>query len=158
MNRILCIILLFLSGCTPSPPENSEVKAWFDLNYESLEKLASLGLEYKSLRRAEIIFKDEKNYYGQPSEAALKAEKEVFEIVATLKVDFVAYWRYGMDDFNRLRSMTIPYYRWGLGLGGYSKGIVYFPDYTKESMPSTEYSTYIYLNKEGWFIDASDTR
>ena len=158
MNRALCVILILLSGCSPAPPENTEIQVWFEKNYDSLAELAVLGIEHKALRRAEPELKDYTNYYGQPTEADLKAEKKVFDIVQQLKVDFVAYWRNGLEDNEVLHSMTIPYYRWGLALGGYSKGVVYFPDYTPKTKPSSEYNAYIYLNKAGWFINVSDTR
>lgn len=158
MKRVLCVILLLLSGCSPAPPENSEIQRWFEANNESLAKLAVLGSEHKALRRAEPALKEYTNYYGQPTEADLKAEEKVFDIVRQLEIDFVAYWRNGLENNEVLHSMTIPYYRWGLGLGGYSKGIVYFPNYTAPQKPSSEYNTYIYLNKPGWFINVSDTR
>lgn len=158
MKQALCVILIILSGCSPAPPENAEIQEWFDKNYESLAELAKLGIEHKALRRAEPKLKEYTDYYGQPSEADLKAEEKVFGIVEQLNIDFVAYWRNGLDNNDILHSMAIPYYRWGLALGGYSKGVVYFPNYTANTKPSNEYHTYIYLNKTGWFINVSDTR
>ncbi len=158
MKQALCVILVLLSGCSPAPPDNSEIQSWFETNFDSLAKLAKLGMEHKALRRAEPKLKEFTNYYGQPTEADLKAEAQVFAIVEFLKVDFVAYWRNGLENNEVLHSMTVPYYRWGLSLGGYSKGLVYFPNYAEDTKPSTDYSTYIYLNKPGWFINVSDTR
>jgi len=158
MKQALCVIIVFLAGCSPTPPENKEIQSWFEDQYVSLVELAELGVKHKSLRRAEPSLKEYANYYGQPSEADLRAEAKVFEIVEKLKIDFVAYWRNGLEDNGVLHSMSVPYYRWGLALGGYSKGIVYFPEYTSEAKSPSGYSTYIYLNKQGWFIDVSDTR
>ena len=158
MKKTLCAIIVFLVGCSPSPPENEEIQSWFENQYSSLIELAELGIKYKALRRAEPSLKEYTKYYGQPSEADLKAEARVFEIVEKLEIDFVAYWRNGLENNELLHSMSVPYYRWGLALGGYSKSIVYFPEYTSETKPPSDYSTYIYLNKQGWFIDVSDTR
>ncbi len=159
MNRILCAILILLSGCSsPEPPDNTEVKKWFERNYKALNELAALGLEHKALRRAEPKLREYTQYYGQPTSAEFKAEERVFELVHQLEIDFVAYWRNGLEENEILHSMTAPYYRWGLSLGGVSKGIVYFPNHEDKIKPSNKYHTYTYLNKKGWFIDASDTR
>ena len=105
-----------------------------------------------------LNFTAHSNYYDQPSQADLEAEKKASDIVSSLNIDFVAYYRDGRDIIKNLYSMKIPYYRWGLSLGGYSKSIVYFPHYNKKTKQSTKYNTYIYLNKKGWFINISDTR
>ncbi len=159
MKRFLCVIFVFLIGCSPpNPPENAEIQRWFEENHGSLAELAELGIKHKALRRAEPSLKKYTSYYVQPSEVDLKAEVRVFELVEELELDFVAYWRNGLEDFEVLTSMTVPYYRWGMSLGGYSKSIAYFPGYTSESKKPSGYSTYIYLNRQGWFIDVSDTR
>lgn len=157
MKQVLCVIIVFLVGSSPSPPENEEILRWFEGHLTSLVELAELGIEHKALKRAEPSLKEYTKYYRHPSEVDLKAETRVFEIVKKLEVDFVAYWRYGLKN-EVLHSMSVPYYRWGLAPGGYSKSIVYFPGYTPKTKPPSGYSTYIYLNKQGWFIDVSDTR
>lgn len=158
MKRILCVTLFLLTGCSPNPPENAEIRSWFEKNYDSLAELAALGLKHKALRRVEPALKEYTNYYGQPTEADLEAEARAFELAESLKIDFVAYWRNGLENNEILHNMTVSYYRWGLALGGYSKSVVYFPDYNSETKPPSEYEKYIYLNKTGWFIDVSDTR
>lgn len=134
------------------------MESWFEQHYTSLAELASLGLQHKALRRAEPALKKYTDYWTAPSPPDLKAEKRVFYLVEQIKIDFVEYLRDGRDENLSLQSMYVPYYRWGLSLGGFSKGIVYFPGYENKDRPSNEYSTYVYLNKPGWFIKIDDTR
>ncbi len=153
------LYLVLLIGCSqPNPPNNSEIKYWFQDNYGPLTELVELGEKHKALRRAEPAMKKYTDYYGQPSEEDLLAEERVFELVELLGVDFVAYWRAGEEKDSTLQSMSVPYYRWGLSLGGLSKSLVYFPNYKQIDRPSSGYSEYMYLNKPGWFLDVSDTR
>ena len=143
LNHLLFAILVLLSGCSPpSPPDNTEIQEWFDGNYESLTELASLGSEHKVLQRVEPDLGKYRSYFGQPTETDLKAEERVLEIVEQLKIDFVAYDRDGREENPKLYAMRVPYYRWGLSLGGYSKSIVYFPDHVHETMEPSPYGSY----------------
>lgn len=157
MKLAFIVIALLVAGCSPSPPDDSEIERWFEENYESLNDLARLGSEHPALRRAEPALKKYTDYYVEPSEDDLKAEMRVFELVENLDIDFVAYSRSGQDN-DVFFGMTVPYYRWGLGLGGYSKNIYFDASLQQKLIRPNSPSTYIYLNKPGWFINVSDTR
>jgi len=161
--KFICILIIsLLSACTkpsPNPPTMGQVEDWFNENYELLHELKKIGVQHPSLRRAEPELKKYTDYYGEPSSNDLSAEERVFKIVKQLEIDFVSYSR-TYPEFKDLSFMSVPAYRWGLSLGGYSVSIVYVKDLSSidRILANGHKVKFKALQKNHWYIQESDTR
>jgi len=154
----ICFILLvvILCGCskTPNPPNDAEIIAYFHQHERQLSRLVALGEKHPALRRAEPALAKYPDFYGQPSAEDLKAQEEAYRILKEIDADFIAWWRTPDGTLNA----TVPFYRYGLSLGGYSKGLEYISDYRRHPPQSDERMKYLQISESGWFIEESDTR
>lgn len=155
MRFLLMISAALLSGCTPAPPSDVEVVAYFRQHENQLTRLVELGEKHAALKRAEPSLSNFAEYYSEPSRDDLKAQEEAYRILKDMKADFVAWWR---TPEGRVFEVTVPLYRYGLSLGGYSKGLEYIPDHAR-SLPRPDASRkYRQIEGTAWFIEESDMR
>ena len=144
-----------MSGCSPSPPPDAKIIAYFQRHERQLTQLLSLGEKHPTLRRAEPSLAKYADFNGRPSDDDRKAQEEAYRILKEIDADFIEWWR---EPDGRIFQVSVPFYRWGLGLGGYSKGLEYIPDYRKEPPRSEEKRKYRQIADTAWFIEESDTR
>ena len=121
-----------------------------------INELAELGISHPALRRVEPSLKKYPDYYGTPSQADLVAEKHAYEILVSLKADYVSYYHDGSLSGNPLVYIEVPFYRFGLSLGGHAKCLRYFPS-QKKDLPMSNVFKYTAIS-DGWYIAESDTR
>jgi hypothetical protein len=157
-NSILLLLAFLLVSCRPSPPAESEAVACFRKNESALEELVKLGTEHSALRRAEPALKKYPDYWKTPTAADLAAQQRAYEILESIKLDYVAYWRDGATADGNLFCVEVPVYRWGLSLGGYSVCLAFFPNFDSDPPRSDARRKYTAIEKTGWFVEESDTR
>ena len=127
---------------------------YFRLDRASLEELVRIGQAHPSLRRVEPALRKYPSYYGQPSDDDLRAESRVYDILEAINADFVSYERTG--EQNDLYCVDVPFYRWGLSLGGVSQSLIYFP--RKNPPPSDKKFKCTQIDDSAWYVVDSDTR
>jgi hypothetical protein len=158
MRSLIAVALFLITACSPSPPPDSDIIAYFTDSKQLILELAQLGVAHPTLRRVEPSLKKYASYYGHPTVEDLAAEQRAYIILAALKVDYVSYWRNGALTGNPLVYIEVPFYRWGLSLGGYGKSLRFFPACTKDPPQSDREFKYKPLNEQCWYIFESDTR
>jgi hypothetical protein len=153
----LCIMFLavVLCGCSAKPPTDDEIISYFRRHETQMAELIRLGEKHPALRRAEPKLAKYPDFYGQPSEDDLKAQDTAYKILKEIDADFIAWWR---TPDGKIFQVTVPYYRWGLGLGGFSKGLEYIPGYREKPPQSSEKRAYRQIGDTPWFIEVSETR
>jgi hypothetical protein len=157
--RIQAVLLLaILTACSPSPASDAEIANWFEENQEVFLELKVLGEKHPRLHRIEPSLSKSPHHHSELDEDDKRAEQRIVELLGTINADFVVYWRIGKAESGELISISIPYYRWGLALGGYFQSIEYVP--SKEMLERLTSATRSYkeTNYKGWYIHASDTR
>ena len=132
--------------------------AFFQKHKSALEELVKLGIDHPALRRAEPALKKFPDYWKTPTAADLAAQQRAYEILESIKVNYVAYWRDGAAAEGGLFCVEIPVYRWGLSLGGYSVCLAYYPNCDSDPPRSDARRKYTPIEKTGWFIEESDIR
>jgi hypothetical protein len=126
MRFLVAAVIIVLSGCSPAPPPDSEVIAYFERYKDSIAELAQLGVAHPVLRRVEPSQRKHASYYGATTAADVAAEERAYAILTPIRADYVSYWRNGAAPGNPLVYVEVPFYRWGLSLGGYAKSLRFF--------------------------------
>ena len=152
------ILFVMLQGCSPSPVEDAEIVAWFEQHHDMFMELKSLGEKHPRLHRIEPALSDYPHHHAELTADDKVAERRIVEILGEVNSDFVVYWRVKSSEAGELISISIPYYRWGLSLGGYYQSIEYVPNKETLAKLTSETSSYVELKHRGWYIHASDTR
>ena len=128
--------------------------SYFRAHEAELNALVDLGQKHAALLRAEPALSRFANFYSPPTADDLKAQEQAYRILKAIDADYVAWWR---NEDGGLFEVTIPVYRYGLSLGGYSKGLEYVVDF-KNPPAKSDRRSFTQIGNSPWFIESSDTR
>lgn len=161
MKNSSLFFLLFLVGCIqrePQPPTDIYVQDWFAENYEELVTLKDIGETNIALKRINVD-STEPSSYGPLNQSDLIAAERAVGILRKLDLEFVDYSR-TFPDFQDTRFVSVPFYSWGLSLGGYSITIQFVanPEDIDTTIQNGQNVQFNPLNIDNWYIKHSDTR
>ncbi|MEZ5415302.1 MAG: hypothetical protein R3F03_13445 [Opitutaceae bacterium] len=152
------LIAIVLCGCSPrppTPPTDEEVISYFWRHERELTQLVSLGEKHPALTRAEPKLAKYPDFNGQPSNEDLRAQETAYKILEDIDADFIEWSR---KPDGKIFQAKVPFYRWGLSLGGFSKGLAYLPNFREKPPRSEQGRNYRQIGDTAWFIEESDTR
>lgn len=161
MKCFLAVLVLLILGCSPNqpePPSNESVSAWFENNLLLFIELQEIGIKHPALKRLRADRAEISSYSSLTPEDELAAKRTSL-VLRELQAPHVSFSR-SYPEFTDLSFVTIPYYSWGLSLGGYSVSIEYIndPSVIEKIKANGHKMTFIKLSQDNWYIRKSDTR
>ena len=168
---ILLVSCLFMTGCELSLPTDEEMTRYFTQHEAAFNEIRNIvtqrtrGSYYPPYRTDTIYGDDSSSIEGMPEEHRLLLDSLLNEIGCERVFYPEKKLPTGTDKDTRGITIRIPYFVYGLSIGGTSKEFLYEPD--RERIPATErYSdlndiyrrtggsdTTLYKPiKDGWYI------